>query len=625
MYNVPISTLVCLGCLQKLQSTPLLENSDDELQDDNPTEQSVSEDDWHMSLENEQEEEDEELETLSSDGNMRSGQQYCSPSTSSLENNRRTFDSKSKMGTCAVSQGRSQYVPPALRQEEGGATAAVVRRLRGLLNKLVESNIQNVVREVGILHQEAGRSLVAETVVAEILQAVKKGPRASKQFASVAAAFVTGLTATANAQEIAAQFLAAIASALEESYEMRDSLACTNLVSILCNCYLCGMMDGGLLYSLLDTLTGRFDERDVSLMYTILKVCGWRLRSDDPKAMKDYVLGVHARAAQVSQEGQLTKRAELMLDMVVDIKNNRRKGSGQGTAGVSPEVMRWLTQSGVEGIHLGTLSWDKLLDPDKKGLWWASQLEHVHVRLPAVASLKTGSSASGEGMELVQLAASQRMNTDVRRAVFCIVMGSQDYIEACDSLTRLVLKGEREREIIRVLVDCCLQERWWNLYYAHLALRLCLNSGSHRKTLQFLVKDKLLALADMPSRHLHHLACLLAALIVGRGIPLSIVKGVDFCSLSSENESTFWRTFFVQLFLGFKNEEDMRSTFQHLSSHHHLKSLESGLLVFFRRSLGPKLSSKDALGSQLCPNKDALETVLLRMRTVESLFASRAV
>lgn len=46
----------------------------------------------------------------------------------------------------------------------------------------------------------------------------------------------------------------------------------------------------------------------------------------------------------------------------------------------------------------------------------------------------------GWGAELLQLAAKQRMNTDVRRTVFCIIMGSEDYVDASERLLRLPLK-----------------------------------------------------------------------------------------------------------------------------------------------------------------------------------------
>lgn len=45
------------------------------------------------------------------------------------------------------------------------------------------------------------------------------------------------------------------------------------------------------------------------------------------------------------------------------------------------------------------------------------------------------------GAELLQLAAQQRMNTDVRRTVFCIIMGSDDHVDAAERLLRLPLKA----------------------------------------------------------------------------------------------------------------------------------------------------------------------------------------
>lgn len=38
---------------------------------------------------------------------------------------------------------------------------------------------------------------------------------------------------------------------------------------------------------------------------------------------------------------------------------------------------------------------------------------------------------------------------------------------------RLGLKGHQERETVHVLVDCCLQERTYNPFYAFLASKLC--------------------------------------------------------------------------------------------------------------------------------------------------------
>lgn len=49
------------------------------------------------------------------------------------------------------------------------------------------------------------------------MDALASGPRASEQFAAVAAAFVAGLAAAARAQDVAAAFLERLAARLEEA------------------------------------------------------------------------------------------------------------------------------------------------------------------------------------------------------------------------------------------------------------------------------------------------------------------------------------------------------------------------------------------------------------------------
>ena len=47
-----------------------------------------------------------------------------------------------------------------------------------------------------------------------------------------------------------------------------------------------------------------------------------------------------------------------------------------------------------------------------------------------------------------------------------------------------LLQGEAEREMVRVAVECCLQEAAWNPYYSLLLSRLTAASTSHAVTLQ---------------------------------------------------------------------------------------------------------------------------------------------
>jgi hypothetical protein len=60
------------------------------------------------------------------------------------------------------------------------------------------------------------------------------------------------------------------------------------------------------IYSLLDQLKESFSEGDVALLVTMLNAVGLALRSEDAAGMKDFVVAVHARAAQQGAEGTLS-------------------------------------------------------------------------------------------------------------------------------------------------------------------------------------------------------------------------------------------------------------------------------------------------------------------------------
>ena len=66
-------------------------------------------------------------------------------------------------------------MPPAMRASTGSPgdppAAALQRRVKGLLNRLAESNLQGVAGEVAALVPRAGRRQVGDAVTEELLQA----------------------------------------------------------------------------------------------------------------------------------------------------------------------------------------------------------------------------------------------------------------------------------------------------------------------------------------------------------------------------------------------------------------------------------------------------------------------
>jgi hypothetical protein len=69
----------------------------------------------------------------------------------------------------------------------------------------------------------------------------------------------------------------------------------------------------------------------------------------------------------------------------------------------------------------------QLTEGDHKGTWW---LPHVSAD-QMVGEPTTRKPAASEADAVLQLAAKQRMNTDSRRAIFCILMSADDYVRPC--------------------------------------------------------------------------------------------------------------------------------------------------------------------------------------------------
>lgn len=113
-----------------------------------------------------------------------------------------------------------------------------------------------------------------------------EGPRATDRFSAVTAAFVSGLSAQAEAPELGAKFTARLAATLEAARCSGDSLSSGNLANLLAHLYMCSLLPSACIYTCLEHLRAGFKEQDVVLMHTLLKACGSKLRADNPVAMK---------------------------------------------------------------------------------------------------------------------------------------------------------------------------------------------------------------------------------------------------------------------------------------------------------------------------------------------------
>lgn len=300
----------------------------------------------------------------------------------------------------------------------------------------------------------------------------------------------------------------------------------------------------------------------IELLVIIFEHAGPQLNSDDPQAIRSAIITV-TDATKDSSIRENT-RIRYMLDAAAELKSNKSKRNPSVVMETIGKLRKWLgsvktalgSKPGDPCLHI-TLN--DFLQADIKGRWWKAgaawsgrNTENPEkVRQPSNADKyeqKSSASSSGENAQLLSLATKMRMNTPVRRDIFVVMMSSMDPLDAYERLLRLDLRGKQDRELIKVLMECCGQEKTYNKFYADLACILCEQNRQHKSTFQFAFWDafKTLSEGNFSDRRAINLARLLAGLVAGFHISLSVLKVLDMAELS-DRMILFLATLFLAL------------------------------------------------------------------------------
>jgi nucleolar MIF4G domain-containing protein 1 len=361
----------------------------------------------------------------------------------------------------------------------------------------------------------------------------------------------------------------------------------SNLMMIICYLYNYNVVHCTLMYDIVRQFIKSFTEIDVELLLIILSYCGSQLRSDDPSALKAIVLLVQERSMEVIKMNKVDKssnsavvtssRAQFMISAITDLKNNKRRSTEIAIADKTLHYRKVIGRMKAASSRAGSeprslrLTVQDILDIETKGRWWVVGAtwvgnQHREGGNPHQAEDPDSIAASiitkpdAKQQKLLKLAAKQRMNTDLRRSIFCIIMGSDDCQDAFEKIVRAsLLKGKSEREVVRVLVHCCSQEKVYNPYYAHLADRICEHQHKCKFTLQLTLWDAFKQFEEIKARKAANLAKLLAHLVMEHKLNLTVLKTIDI-SPDSMPEATiiFLTIFFSNIFEAY--EEPMPVT-----------------------------------------------------------------
>ncbi|XP_054361099.1 nucleolar MIF4G domain-containing protein 1 isoform X3 [Mirounga angustirostris] len=494
----------------------------------------------------------------------------------------------------SLCENNGKYIPPHVRQAEetaGGQKKEGLERLqkhvRGLINRLSEPSMASVSGQLEGLYMAHSRKDMNDTLTDALLSACAPDTAMPSRLVMEHVLLLSVLHHTVGI-EVGAHFLEAVVRRFDAIYKNGgEGKECENLLTIVAHLYNFHVVQACLVFDVLKKLIGTFTEKDIELTLLMLKNVGFLLRRDDALSLKELIVEAQAKASEASGKFQDQTRVRFMLETMLVLKNNdMRKIPGYDPEPVEKlrKLQRALSASSDTDTRL-RISWDGILSAEQTGRWWIvgsawSGAPMIDNSQQKVLEKQPSGTVSGK---MLELARKQRMNTDVRRNIFCTVMTSEDFLDAFEKLLKLGLKDQQEREIVHVLVDCCLQEKTFNPFYAFLAGKFCEHHRRFQMTFQFSIWDKFRDLENLPATNFSNLVHLVAHLLKTKSLPLSILKVVEFSELDKPRVHFLRKV--LHILLMETEVEDLGSIFARVSDNPKLGLLREGLKLFISHFL----------------------------------------
>lgn len=241
-------------------------------------------------------------------------------------------------------------------------------------------------------------------------------------------------------------------------------------------------------------------EKIIDLILLILRAVGFKLRRDNPVELKECIVNLQTKTNKLKQQqsqpsDETNERLRFMIESINAIKNNDVRRLSDAFDQEAVEHMRKHVRTMVKDADqvLLNITYNDLINSEELGRWWivgsAWNLKENNANKPddnQVATNATKKSANNNSSsssilgggemfseKILKLARAQHMNTDVRRAIFCILVSAEDFTDAFVKLLKLSLKKQQEREIIFISVHCALNEKSYNPYYSYLLQKFC--------------------------------------------------------------------------------------------------------------------------------------------------------
>ena len=291
---------------------------------------------------------------------------------------------------------------------------------------------------------------------------------------------------------------------------------------------------------------------------------GPQLRKDDATSLKEINQLLQSAVVKMGSEN-VSVRTSFMVETIDSLANKGVK-KGKAESVINSEhvsrmrtILGSLNERSLRAIEPLNIRLKDLRESERRGKWWvvgASYRDDDEFREQSPVTQKASSSsragplvpsASGEEVDLHQLARQLGLNTDIRRSIFVTLMSGDDFETACDQLRRLPLNTKQRLDFPRVLIRCSGAQEQYNPYYTLIARRLISREPKLKKAFQYSLwnifaklrregadDEETVETESLGLRGVTNLGIMFGTLIAEDGLPINVLKDLNFAYLQEE-------------------------------------------------------------------------------------------
>merc|ERR1712223_1047970 len=274
----------------------------------------------------------------------------------------------------------NKYIPPAMRAKMEAGNEKLIKlkkQIKGLLNRLAESNMHSVCRQLEDLYSCNSRNdmneCLSEIITSSIL--TSSGTLATPERLVMEHAVMIGILHANVGNEVGASIIQTTVTQFHKKIgdiEVCENRYLENHAMFLCQLYAFRVTTNSLIFHILNKLADIFNTKAIELIVIILRSIGFLLRKDNPENLKTLIIKIQSNSAS-KQNKEQDSRIKFMLDILLAIKNNNvKKIPNYDSAYQShwQKIIKEFLRPGITQITPFEIGYEELLDAESRGKWW---------------------------------------------------------------------------------------------------------------------------------------------------------------------------------------------------------------------------------------------------------------